>query len=220
MPVYALAQLTQTQLHHLFDIDNRDVDLARWQEREGATPTDEEQAALANVRRLLLTMKIHLANEATVWGRAIYPLLALAERDLVRAFAQVSLQATVAGAELRGEVDGVLAHVGIGAEVMPPYLVVVEAKRGVEGSDPVAQLVGGLVCAAWQNHQRAPRKEHRLYGVYTIADVWTFAEMRLVDIDAPRPKVTLTFSREYTEKDAAATILSVLKSIVAEFATQ
>jgi hypothetical protein len=108
-----------------------------------------------------------------------------------------------------------MAPEGIDQEVTPPYLLIVEAKRGVEGHDPVAQLAGGPLCAAWQNHRLRPQSDQRIYGAYTVADVWTMVQAEISGLDGERPRMTLGFSREYMEKTEAPTILRLLKSMVA-----
>ena len=110
------------------------------------------------------------------------------------------MSATLPRGELRGAVDGALAHEGLGAEVTAPYLLIVEAKRGVENQDPVAQLIGGLVCAAFQNQRDHARDEQHLAGAYTVSDLWTFVEAWVTALDSDQPKVRVVFSREYTEK--------------------
>jgi hypothetical protein len=127
----------------------------------------------------------------------------------------VPLGATFGRGELRGEVDGALARMGIEGEPVPPYLLVVEAKRGVEGHDPVAQLIGGLLCAAQKNHHHTPEAEHVLYGAFTVADVWTFVEVTISGLESERPRVMFAGSREYVEKLEAGVILRLLKSMVA-----
>lgn len=216
MLIYSLNQLTLDQLQELTEIQDRGTLPALWEERKLGELTEEEQAVLSSVRKHLTSVRAHSLNEATIWARAIYPLLALAERDNLRAFAAVPMSATLSRGELRGEVDGVLARVSVEVSAVPPYLVVVEAKRGIEGNEPAAQLLGGLLCAAWQNHKRRPRPEQRLYGVITVADVWTFVSVLVSDLDAERPRLTTAFSREYMEKTEATQILLLLKSMVAE----
>jgi hypothetical protein len=93
---------------------------------------------------------------------------------------------------------------------------VVGAKRGVEANEPAAQLLGGLLCAAWKNHKQHPRLEHRLYGVITVADVWTFVSVTISGFDGDKLILATAFSREYTEKTEAPQILLLLKSMVAE----
>ena len=97
----------------------------------------------------------------------------------------------------------------------PPYLVVVEAKRGVGATEPVSQLLGAMLCAA-QRGERDGEPAEEIYGVYTIADVWTFVRAR-IDWRQPKPVVTVLASGEYMEKTEAATVLAILGSIVDKY---
>jgi hypothetical protein len=216
MPSYPLGSLTLDQLRELVELRDRGIQQGGWDDRERGELTHDEQVFLSVVHQHLLSQKAHLLNEATIWARAIYPLLSLAERDNVRAYAEVTLSATLGRGDLRGEVDGALATMGINSQAVSPYLVVVEAKRGVEGNDPMAQLLGGLLCAAWQNHRRRARPEHRLYGAYTIADVWNFVDCTVTGLSDEQPVMIMAGSREYTERTEAASILLLLKALVAE----
>jgi hypothetical protein len=204
------------QLGELADVEDRGIVNDLWEERGRGPLSAREESLLAEVHERLVSIKTLLVNEATLWARAIYPLLVLAERDNIRAFAEVPLSAAFGRGELRGEVDGALASMGIEGEATPPYLLVVEAKRGIEGHEPVAQLLGGLLCAARKNHKQRPRAEHLLYGVYTVAQVWTFVQATVTDLDGERPRVVAAFSGEFSEKTEATTILLLLKSVVAE----
>ncbi len=216
MPTYPLADLSLEQLGELCELQHRGVCPGFWDDRPLGDLTEDEQRFLATLRKHIVPYSVHLANEATIWARAIYPLLLLAEQDDIRAFSSVPLRGQLPSGELRGEVDGAMAHIGIQADAQPPYLVVVEAKRGVEASDPVAQLLGGLLCAAVKNQKKRPRAEQRLYGAYTVADVWTFLQATVTGLDEGRPAMTTIASREYTEKTEADLILRLLKSMVAE----
>lgn len=220
MSTYTLAQVKLAQLRELALIDNLGVVPSVWASLEQGELTEEEEQVLAFLRKRILYYKTQMASEATIWSRAIYPLLLLAERDDLRAYSQVPLAAQLSRGELRGEVDGVLAREGIDQEVTPPYVLVVEAKRGVEGHDPVAQLLGGLLCAAWENQRQQRRKEHHLYGAYTVADVWTFVDVKITDIDGEQPRMVMAFSREYTEKTEAGVILRLLKSLLSGLASE
>jgi hypothetical protein len=204
------------QLVELAEIQDRGVLPDLWEDRPLAPLAEDEQVVLAVLCKRLVAHRTILVNEATIWARAIYPLLVLAERDNICAFAEVPLGATFARGELRGEVDGALARMGLRGDAVSPYFLVVEAKRGVEGTDPIAQLLGGLLCAASANHARRPQAEHRLYGAFTIADTWTFAQATISRLDAERPLLVVAWSREYTETAEAPTILLLLKSMVAE----
>jgi hypothetical protein len=216
MPSYALAEVSIEQLGSLCELQHRGVNPGLWDDRPLGDLTEDEQSFVATLRKHLVPYSVQLANEATIWARAIYPLLLLAEQDDIRAFSGLPLRGQFPGGELRGEVDGAMAHIGIQADAQPPYLVVVEAKRGVEAHDPVAQLLAGLLCAALKNHKKHPRAEQRLYGAYTVADVWTFIQATVTGLDDGRPAMTTIASREYTEKAEASLILRLLKSMVAE----
>jgi hypothetical protein len=216
MPTYPLAELSMDQLGELCELEHRGVCPGLWDERSLGDLTEDEQSFVATLRKHIVPYSVHLANEATIWARAIYPLLLLAEQDDIRAFSGVPLRAQLPAGELRGEVDGAMAHIGIQADAQAPYLVVVEAKRGVEAHDPVAQLLGGLLCAAAKNQKKHPHAAQRLYGVYTVADVWTFLQATVTGLSDGRPAMTTVASREYMEKTEASLILRLLKSMVAE----
>jgi hypothetical protein len=216
MATYPLGQLRINQLEELVEIEDRGIVAQIWEDRELGKLSEREQLILSEVHERLGSVKPLLVNEATLWARAIYPLLMLAERDNIRAFAGVPLSATFGRGELRGEVDGALARMGIEGDAIPPYLLVVEAKRGVEGHDPVAQLIGGLLCAARRNHEQHARNDHVLYGVYTVAHVWTFVQATIQELDSDRPRIAIVSSSDYGEKMEAATIVLLLKSVVGE----
>jgi hypothetical protein len=77
--------------------------------------------------------------------RGIYPLLLLAKKGNIQAWAEVILQAQYSNFELEGIADGVLAKC-VSGFVEVPYLVVVEAKRGLESQNPLYQLYGPIAC--------------------------------------------------------------------------
>ena len=196
-----------------------------WDDLARRELSEDDWVALAIVARKLVRYKAQRVNEATIWSRAIYPLLMLAERGTIRAWSVVPLAATFADVELRGKADGALAA-SIDEEIGLPYLVVMAAKRGTQGTDPVAQLLGAMLCAARLNDEGGqsvtvggtptpPAAE--IFGCYTIADVWTFMRGR-VDWSEPRPVMSVLSSREYWEKTEAATILAMLESIVSKVA--
>ncbi len=66
--------------------------------------SDEEQERLKFLTSYLRNRQTHLMNEATIWSRAIYPLLMLAERGNIQAWAGVPLKAQpVFTVELSGQ---------------------------------------------------------------------------------------------------------------------
>lgn len=189
-----------------------------WEELASRELDESERVALGFIVKKLLYYKTQRVNEATIWARAIYPLLALAEQEEIRAWSSVPLTAVFGDVEIRGEADGALAG-SIDEEIGLPYLVVVEAKRGIGATDPMAQLLGAMLCAAKLNQQDGhPVKE--IYGAYTVGDVWTFLRGSLTWEDANHPTMMVLSSREYMEKTEAPAILSILLSIVAKALTE
>jgi hypothetical protein len=215
MKTYAFNQLNATNLKDIATIRYEPAQPAVWEDLARREIGDAGREALAPIVKKLRDFGLHLANEATVWSRAIYPLLALAERRGIFAFSLVPLSATFDDLEIRGEADGALAA-SVNAEPSRPYLVVVEAKRGIGATEPVSQLLGALLCAA-QKNQREGGSGDEVYGVYTIADVWTFVRAR-IDWSQPKPAMRVLVSGEYMEKVEAGTILAILESIIDRYA--
>ncbi|MCY7407183.1 MAG: hypothetical protein LH631_07345 [Alkalinema sp. CAN_BIN05] len=175
--------------------------------------TPREQTRLTELESTLDADPVHLLNESTIWARAIYPLLQLSEQDDIRALSGVSLQATYQNFSLDGIADGVIGR-SITGRIEVPYIVMVEAKRGIEGQNPIAQLYGELLVAARLNWEVEERGIQEVFGCYTIADSWTFVRAIVTEIESDRPTLTTEHSREYAEKTSAFKILKILKSII------
>jgi hypothetical protein len=210
-----LAQMTLEDLADLATIDDRGMRQEPWEELSRGELTEDEQRKVDDLRADLRRYQPSLVNERTVFARSIYPLLILAEAEGVQALADVSIVARVGEVELSGTADGALGR-AIAGELRSPFLVLVEAKRGVEGRSPVPQLYAELLAAAWVNARETGQPNQRLYGVYTVADNWTFVEMRAEGLDTPHPALSIVSSPEIGEKNEAATIAKILKSIVAQ----
>ena len=220
----SLASVTLDDLARFAALESRGVTQDPWDGVVGPT----EEGALVQLR--YLTAKLAQAqtttlNEATLWSRAIYPLLELAETDRVRAWAGVPLTARDPSTqtELTGIVDGVLAHEGVlaGAPGLP-FLLVVEAKRGMEATDPRPQLLAAILAVLWTGASHANgRGPLEAFGCFTVGDIWTFVRAEAVvrpEGSAPRLGVTLSWSREYTERAEAEAILRVLRWITQRYA--
>ncbi|MEZ4866481.1 MAG: hypothetical protein R3C14_34500 [Caldilineaceae bacterium] len=208
------SELAASDIRSIVTVHEMGVASYSWTQVDQLPLTSDEELQLRNITSRLLYYQTNLMNEATIWARAIYPLLVLAEQDDIQAWAQVPLRARYPHVELYGVVDGVLGH-GITGVIESPYLIVMEAKKSLDIQDPRFQLYGQLLAAAhlnWENNQ-APRQE--IYGCYTISDSWTFVRATVEEFTGERPTMTLEFSREYVEKIEAATILKILKQIVA-----
>jgi hypothetical protein len=211
----ALSTLTVAQLKRIATIKEQGIADYAWTQVEQDALTADEQRQVHEIVARLQRDALTLLNEATLWSRAIYPLLMLAEQDDVRAWAQVPLRAPLAAGELQGVADGVLGrHIN---DLMGTayYLIVVEAKRGLEATDPRAQLYGQLLAAArlnWETHQQAVQE---VFGCYIIGDSWTFLRTVVEGVDTENVSMQVETSREYAQKVEAESILKLLKRIVA-----
>jgi hypothetical protein len=215
MRTYTYANLTQEDIRTLCQFAVR-VPSYTWLDKSLLLDA-EEKRRLADITSRLQRDKTSIMNEATLWARAIYPLLMLAEQDYMRVWSQVPLHANYPHMELQGIADGILG-MSVSGDIDVPYLLVIEAKRGLESPDPRPQLYGQLLAAARLNWQHSPRQVIDLFGCYTIIDSWTFVYATVQQIDSDSPSLTVELSREYTQKTEAETILLILKQIVARYA--
>lgn len=202
-------------LKKLVNLKEGKIATYEWNEVDAIALTEIEQKRLEYIRSDLLNYDTHLANEATIWARAIYPMLVLAEREYIQAWAGIPLQAQYNQFQIKGVVDGVLGKT-VAGRIEAPYLVVLETKKGVENQNPVFQLYGQMLAAArlnWENEERSPQE---IFGCYTIADVWKFLRAEINEIDSDMPTMQIEYSREYAEKSEAEIILKILKGIVSK----
>ena len=183
-----------------------------WLRVDNIELSERENRYVADLQNGLQRVQVHLFNEATLWSRAIYPLLQLAEQDNIQIWAEVGLSAKHAMFELEGIADGVMGP-SFAGRIQCPYFVMVETKRGVEGTNPVFQLYGQLL-AAWLNDQLKEQEVQEIFGCFTIADSWTFVRGEVSAIASDRPTLTVEFSPEYAEKFDAPKILRILKQII------
>ncbi|MFO0609811.1 MAG: hypothetical protein U0324_42020 [Polyangiales bacterium] len=212
MARYTFSELDAATLRSLVTFRDLGVAAARWASL--AQPLDaRERARIDALRESLVDRPLTLLNEATIWSRAIYPLLVLAESREVQAFAQVPLEARFARFELAGTLDGALAT-SLSGTVEAPFLVVVEAKRGLEAVNPQWQLYGEMLAAMAANAGSSRAAPAVMYGCYTVSDTWTFVRGEGVSLDGDRPALTVESSREYSERAEAEQIVGVLKGIV------
>ena len=214
MQTYPLSQLTEETLNALVTLHETDGDLKVWEAMQGAL-TSEESIHLGYITSDAHRHHRTIMNEATIWGRAIYPLLRLAERGRIVAWAGVPLKAVYPAFQLEGEADGALA-LSVGGRIEPPYLVVHAAKRGVNAPNPQFQLYGEMLAAAWLNWKKDANEEQTIFGCYTITDDWTFVRGVVQEIEAEKPTLHIEFSLRYNGVLEAERIVQILKSIVAK----
>lgn len=215
MPKLTFSGISASDLKPLIHLEERAIADYSWTQVETLALSETEQQQLQVIASRLLNYPLHLMNEATIFSRAIYPLLLLSEQNSIQAWAEVSLQAKYTRFELEGIVDAVLAK-SIAGRLECPYLVVVETKRGVESKNPVFQLYAQILAAARLNWENTPLLPQEIFGCYTIADSWTFIRAEVEEIDSDLPVLRVEYSREYVEKLEAETIFKILKGIVSK----
>ena len=223
MTMLGLDTVSLDDLARLAVLESRDMAPVPW---EGAAPPLDEEAR-AQLRYLagkLARARPTTLNEATLWARAVYPLLELAETDSVHAWAEVALAAKdpFSDVELAGIVDGVLAPEGVLAGAPgQPFLLVMEAKRGVGATDPRPALLGAILAVLWTRiAQGAKEAPVEAFGCFTVGDLWTFVRAEAAvrpEALAPRLGVTLSWSREYAERSEADAILEALRWITRRY---
>ena len=101
----------------------------------------------------------------------------------------------------------------LAAEIEPPYLVVHEAKRGVNPPNPQFQLYGEMLAAAWLNWKKDTNVEQTIFGCYTITDDWTFVRGVVQEIETEKPTLNIEFSPRYNGVFEAERIVQILKFI-------
>lgn len=216
MDTLTLSAVTLADIKRYVNLQEKEMAAHAWTQADSQLLSEREQQQLQEIVSHLLNYQVHLMNEATIWARAIYPLLLLAEQGAIQAWAGVPLQARYPQFKVEGIADGVLGRT-VAGRVESPYLVVVETKRGVEAQNPVFQLYAQLLAAArlnWENDGHSPQE---IFGCYTIADSWTFVRAEIDGIETDLPTMQVESSREYVEKLEAELIFKILKKIVGTY---
>ena len=214
MCTYTFSQLTEKVIHQLVTLDEEDWALEEWQDSQ-ISLTDDERRRLEDIKSTVHHQHVVVMNEATLWARAIYPILMLAEQGRVRAWSGVSLKAAYPTFALEGEVDGALAP-ATGGRIRPPYLIVHEAKRGLNAPDPLYQLYGEMLAAARINAERDAAAEQEIFGCYTVNETWAFVRGSVIDMESDKPTFAVEFGPAYHGTLEAEEIVQLLKFIVAK----
>ena len=214
MQTYRFSELTEETLDSLVTLHEKIGVSEAWAQMQ-ITLTAEEGKRIDIFRADLEELELIAMNEATLWSRVVYPLLVLAEQEHIRAWAGVPLKATYVTFQLEGEADGALAPCILG-RMRQPYFVVHETKRGVNAPDPLYQLLGEMLAAAWLNWKKDANREPEIFGCYTVAASWAFVRGVVGEIDSEKPTFAVEKSRTYDGVSDAERIVQILKVIVAK----
>ncbi|RKU09829.1 hypothetical protein C6501_14640 [Candidatus Poribacteria bacterium] len=224
METYSLSQLSEETLKALVTLRVQVGVSDEWENMQKKELTPAESTQIDYLKSILRERDLVVMNEATLWARAIYPILVLAEQTYVQAWAGIPLKATYPVFQLEGEADGALAPAAAG-KPQQPYLIVHEAKRGVHASDPQIQLYGEMLAAAWLNWKgeanlqpanTASVDSQEIFGCYTVSESWTFVHGTVDGIETEKPTFTVEFSRVYNGLFEVECIVQILKAIVAK----
>jgi hypothetical protein len=208
-----IGSLSTTDIQAVVDLNEQSTPDAGWLQ-PAIELSQEDEDELHRINHRLEMINPHSVNEATIWSRAIYPLLILAERDNIRAYAQVPLRATYPTFEINGVTDGAIGKEASG-RLVAPYLVVVEAKKGIGAEDPLPQLYAQLLAIAQLNQpNHKSSTEIHAYGAYTVADSWVFVRATVDVTNESRMRLTIESSREYIQRFNSSQILRIIRGIV------
>ena len=215
MKTYSFSELSEETFRELVTLHIQRGVSSEWESMQKPHLTPAETSQIDYLKSILRERNFVVMNEGTLWARAIYPLLVLAEHADIQAWTSVPLKATYPSFQLEGMADGALAPDAAGKPCQP-YFIVYEAKRGVNAPDPQVQLYGQMLAAAWLNWQDAmePPAEQEIFGCYAVSESWTFVRGIVGGIDTEKPTFTAAFSRVYNGIFEAEAIVQILKTIV------
>jgi len=216
---FNFSELAPESLNSIATIEEKGVTPELW-DKIDVSLTEQELQRVESIVSSFLNRSVAQMNEATIFSRAIYPLLVLAEMDRVEAWAQSPLNAQYSGFAFKGIADAVIGFNISGITKSSFYLIVLQAKLGMQARNLPGRLYAAMMAAARLNWERDKRLPQEIFGCYTIADNWTFARGLVSDIEAARPTMTVASSREYVERIEAETILGILKSITGKYAQE
>ena len=218
MKTYSFSELSEDILRELVELHIQ-IDMSdNWDALQEEDLTAAEVAQIDYHKSILRNLNLVVLNESTLWARAIYPLLVLAEHAYIRAWTGVPLRATYPSFQLEGVADGALAPDAAG-KPRQPYFIVYAAKRGVNAPDPRVQLYGQMLAASrlnWEHDAEPSNAEQEIFGCYAVSGSWNFVRGIVGDIDTEKPTFTAACSREYHGIFEAEAIVQLLKTIVAK----
>src|SRR5262249_45259669 len=217
--IFNFSELTPEFLNSIVTMEEKGVKPELW-DKIDVSLTGQELQQVESIVSSFLNRSVAQMNEATIFSRAIFPLLVLAEKDRLETWAQWPLNAQYSGFAFKGIADAVIGFNISGITKSSFYLIVLQAKLGMQARNLQGRLYAAMLAAARLNWERDKSLPQEIFGCYTHADNWTFEWGLISDIETARPTMTVATSREYAEKVEAETILRILKSITGKYARE
>ena len=101
MKTLKFSDISASDIKNIAQVHEQGISAYEWTQVERISLNHTEKLQIDNIISRLFNYKTSLMNEATIWARAIYPLLVLAEQDDIQAWAQITLQARYPHVELQ-----------------------------------------------------------------------------------------------------------------------
>ncbi len=108
MQKFNFSDISLKDLKSIVELRQKGIADYRWTAEENIAVTEDEKFQLRYITAHTKRYPAHVMNEATLWARAIYPLLQLAERGEILATSEVTLAAQYSTFEVHGIIDGIL----------------------------------------------------------------------------------------------------------------
>jgi len=93
LPRYLFSELTLKDIRHIVRLKEQRVTIDSWFKEDQILLSEPEKQRIEYIKGCLLPYETTLMNEATIWGRAIYPMLLMSEKNDLQAHAEVFLEA-------------------------------------------------------------------------------------------------------------------------------
>jgi hypothetical protein len=150
MQKFNTSSLSLADLETIVTLNESSGKSFEWEDISLIELTETEQYDVSLLQKRLQNTQVHLFNEATIWARAIYPLLLMAEQSNIQVWAEVALRGEYAQFEIEGIADGVMGRSVVGRITTPYLLWVLHDRRQLDLSP----------CRSDSNPERSARPLH------------------------------------------------------------
>jgi hypothetical protein len=91
MQKFKTSSLSLADIEQIVTLNEASGNNFEWEDISRIELTNAEQYDVNLLQKRLQNTQVHLFNEATIWARAIYPLLLMAEQSNIQVWAEVAL---------------------------------------------------------------------------------------------------------------------------------